>query len=535
MNRQVHSWHLIKSFLIPNFTRSKLVTFIASLLLVLACACGSAKPDANISPWPASTPEKQGMDSGMLLKMLDYIDANKFNVHSILIVRHGHTVLELYYPPFSKEDKHMLFSATKSFTSALVGLAIQEGKIQSVDQSILDFFSDRTIANLDDRKKNIRLIDLLNMTSGLSADDMKMGISPDWTQFTLDRNIVGKPGTYFDYNTGNTQLLSAIIQKATGKSGMTYAQEKLFTPLEIKDFYWAADPSGTTQGGIGLTLTTRDMARFGDLYLHKGKLGEKQIIPEEWVIASTKPNDNGYAYQWWQSSNGFAAGGYAGQIIYVVPDQDLITMFTCALSNNSMIGFTLTDNIIIPAIKSDQALPKSPETQKLADRIAEISNPKALPIPELPALASTINGKILMLEENPIRWESLKLDFKDNQAWITTRMLGQTNEFQFPIGLDGVWRMSPVIEKSTTPGEIVGLRNFLNPYEYGFLLGMPVDGPVAMKGEWRDDNLFRLTIQDTRDFDRDQIDLSFTSEGADITWISEIERSVVLQVKGKFE
>jgi hypothetical protein len=167
--------------------------------------------------------------------------------------------------------------------------------------------------------------------------------------------------------------------------------------------------------------------------------------------------------------------------------------------------------------------------------VKEISNPNALSVGEQPALATAINGKMLLLEENPIGWESAKLTFKNKQAWFSAKIKGQSKEVQYPIGLNGLWILSPVGKKDLGSNGNITQRHFLNPYEFGFLLGMPVDGQVAMKGEWKDDSTFRLTIQDTRDFDREQIYFSFTSEGAKITWSSFMDGYGILNLMGKFE
>ncbi len=248
------------------------------------------------------------MDSQKLLDFLEFIESS-YNLHSLLILRNGTLVLEVYYPPFTSQDKHMLFSVTKSFVSSLVGIAVSEGKIQGVEQPVLDYFQDLPIQNLDEAKQNIRILDLLNMTSGLTSDDEVMGESQDWAQFTLDQPMYTEFGREFDYNSGNSHLLSAIIQKTAGQTTFDFAREKLFEPLCIQDVYWAADPSGVTQGGVGLMLTPRDMAKFGLLYLNQGNWEGKQVVPADWIEASFQPNELEYAYQWWQSENARVALG----------------------------------------------------------------------------------------------------------------------------------------------------------------------------------------------------------------------------------
>jgi CubicO group peptidase (beta-lactamase class C family) len=171
------------------------------------------------------------MDSKQLLKMLDDIDRTNINLHSILVLRNGATVLEAYFPPYGPQDRHLLFSVTKSVTSALVGIAVKEGRIKSVDDPFLSYFKDAAVANRSDWKEKITIKDLLNMTSGIEMCDDYMGSRPDQIQFSLDKLVRFEPGTAFDYNPCNSILLSGIIQKTTGKTALAYAQEKLFRPF----------------------------------------------------------------------------------------------------------------------------------------------------------------------------------------------------------------------------------------------------------------------------------------------------------------
>jgi CubicO group peptidase (beta-lactamase class C family) len=493
--------------------------------------------------------------------MINFIDNQSLHIHSILILRHGQVVFELYYPPFSPQEKHLVFSVSKSFISALIGIAIQEGKIQNIDNKVIDFFPDRQIANLDARKKAIRIRDLLNMTSGLTQNDMSMVDSADWAQFSLDQPMNADPGTSFDYTSENAQLLSAILQKATGKTALAYAQEHLFAPLGIKDFYWADDPSGTTIGGFGLMLTTREMASFGYLYLQGGKWNGQQVVPAEWVRASSQsqiPSEQlcpgggcelGYSNLWWQTRYSSAAEGYGGENIIVVPAKDLVVVFTAGVAANEMEKVeALPDQFVLPAIKSDQALPASPSSKMLSDRLAEIANPKAQPMPSLPAIASTINGKTMLLGDNPLAWEQVSLTFEGNQAWLTPKITGSTQELKFAIGLDDIYRLTRVSasEQPTTLkvegrywfnpfSEIAGFMN--HPFMFGFLDGLPVDGSVAMKGKWTSDSKFLVTIQDTRDFDQQQITFTFGPSGAAISWISFMNKDSgpILTFVGKFQ
>lgn len=345
--------------------------------------------------WRTSSPEQQGMDSGQLVRMLDAVTARRLDIHSILIIRHGYLVAEVYYGANSPALKHELYSVTKSFSSALVGIAIQKGYIDGVNHSVLDLFADRRVANLDARKKAMTLEHLLTMSSGLEWPEsgtpyttldnpyVRMMRSPDWVQFVLDRPMAEQPGATFNYNSGTSHLLSAIVQKTTRVSTLAFALEYLFKPLGITDVLWGSDASRVAIGGSDLRLTPRDMAKFGYLYLRDGVWEGQPIVPAEWVRASTtkhiKSNDASldYGYQWWIGPDGsFAAHGLGGQYIFVRPRQDLVVVFTSWLTgSDTEQPPTLMDSFIVPAVQSALPLPENPAAwAQLEARIESVRN-----------------------------------------------------------------------------------------------------------------------------------------------------------------
>jgi CubicO group peptidase (beta-lactamase class C family) len=227
--------------------------------------------------WPSSTPEKQGVDSVKLVNLLEYIEEQGKAIHSLLVIRNGTIILEAYYYPYTKDQKHILNSCTKSYLSALVGLAIDRGYIRSVSSNIVDFFSGYRIADRD-KKRGITIEHLLTMTSGIDwpqygAKNMsdQMGKSDDWIQFILDRPMAAEPGKQSNYSNGDAHLLSAVIQKTTGETALSFGWENLFKPLGMTGIRWDKDPKGVTVGSAALYLTPRDMAKLGYLYLNNGE------------------------------------------------------------------------------------------------------------------------------------------------------------------------------------------------------------------------------------------------------------------------
>jgi CubicO group peptidase (beta-lactamase class C family) len=314
--------------------------------------------------WTTSTPSAQGMDGAKLDAALAAAQKQNLALHSMLVIRHGYVVKEKYYPPVNAETADELYSCTKSFVSALVGIAIDKGYIADVSRPVLGFFPGRTFEKMDPRKKAMTLEDLLTMSSGLGwvegdATYRQMyETQRDWVKFILGLPMAAVPGKQFNYSSGNTHILSAIIQETTPKNVYDFACEHLFVPLGIGNPRWNRDPTGIPIGGWGLKLTPREMAKLGYLYLHEGAWDGKQVVPAAWVRNSTTPHiaagsSRQYGYQWWISQRGkwFAAFGRFGQSIFVVPSLDLVVVFTAKIDSNDSEA-ELLEKYIMPACRA---------------------------------------------------------------------------------------------------------------------------------------------------------------------------------------
>jgi parallel beta-helix repeat protein len=321
--------------------------------------------------WRYSTAEEQGMNSTKLEEMMEYIRNESFMLDSVVVVRNGYVVLEEYPNPrlYNQNTTHLLYSATKSFTSMLIGIALEEGYIDNVQHKLVDFFPNRSIANMDSRKQAITLENVLTMTSGLQWDEWtyplgdprnsvtQMLSTYDWVQYVLDRPMAHEPGTVWTYNGGGSHLLSAILNATTGISPWMYAREKLLNPLGITTGYWTTDYQGLPLGFSHLHIRPLDMAKLGFLYLNNGAWDGEQIVPTEWVDASTQAYysvfpeiDYYYGYQWWMRplTGYYWAWGMAGQTIAVIPDYDMVVVFTGSVTDYDP-GHYLIDNYILPA------------------------------------------------------------------------------------------------------------------------------------------------------------------------------------------
>jgi CubicO group peptidase (beta-lactamase class C family) len=368
--------------------KKHIALFSLAIFIIIVFFYSHATASVNTYPiegWQISAPEEQGIRSQMLAEMMEHVKKNNFSIDSILIVRNGYLVLDAYFYPFIKGQKHIIHSCTKSIMSALIGIAIDKGYIKNIDQPITDFFPNKEIANMDDLKKSITLENLLMMASGLKCRDSylyrwvgltEMRNSSDWAQYVLDLPMAETPGEKFEYCNGVSYLLSVIIQNSTKMKTLDFARKNLFGPLGIVDVGWATSPQGVDIGYGEMWLKPHDMAKFGWLFLNKGRWGNKQILPSAWVEVSTRGHIGAtlfdqYGYQWWVDSAGFyMAVGYKGQFIFVVPEKNILVVFTSDLPDgNFPIPRGLLQNYIIPAAEADKPLPPSTAEQARLDAI----------------------------------------------------------------------------------------------------------------------------------------------------------------------
>src|SRR5262249_30204681 len=234
---------------------------------------------------PRSSPEEQCISSQAILSFIDAAEKDIDALHSIMLLRHGQVVAEGWWAPYHAQAPHSLFSLSKSFTSTAVGLAIAEGKLK-LDDEVLKFFPDDVPSEPSNNLKAMRVSDLLRMSTGHQTEPARRPDQP-WTKTFLAHPVPFNPGTHFLYNPSATYMLSAIVQKATGTTVLDYLRPRLFEPLGIEHPTWETSPQGITVGGYGLSIRTEDIARFGQLYLQKGKWQGKQLVPEEGIDAAT--------------------------------------------------------------------------------------------------------------------------------------------------------------------------------------------------------------------------------------------------------
>jgi CubicO group peptidase (beta-lactamase class C family) len=336
----------------------KTTPLISAIIAIVLSTVAESR--AAGGPLPRSTPEAQGISSQAVLDFVEAADTNVNTLHSFMIVRHGHVISEGWWKPESAEKPHILNSLSKSFNSTAVGLAIHEGKL-SLDDPVLKFFPNDAPADPSDNLKAMTVRDLLTMTCGHDTEPKSVGGGPSVKQF-LAHPVVYKPGTHFQYNTMGAYTLSAIVTKVTGQTSLDYLKPRLFEPLGIENPRWDASPEGNSLGGYGMYIRTEDIAKFGQLYLQRGKWNGVQLVPEDWVAQATAkqvPNDQeghskigidwtqGYGFQFWRCThNAFRGDGAGGQLCVMMPDQDMVVAITAQTGNFQGEMNAIWDNLL---------------------------------------------------------------------------------------------------------------------------------------------------------------------------------------------
>ena len=329
-----------------------------------------AVPEKTNDGWKTASLKDARLDTNLIKELIERIGDNSYkNIHSVLLVKNGKLVVEECFPGqdsvgqyqmFTRDTLNEMHSATKSVNSILIGIAIDQHLIPSVDEKISSFFPEYSDIFTNKEKDAIRLKDLLTMTAGLSWDEWTypsytdprndaamMASKADFFRYVLEKPVATSPGTKFVYNSGISLMLGEIIYKVSGLRADKFAERYLFTPLGITNYSWGKAPNGVVNTLGGLALRPRDMAKVGCLFLNGGRWQEKQIVSEKWVKDSTRQQvgvgqlpawflADGYGYQWWlgsfhvrgQTIESYSARGRGGQFIIVFPTLQMVAVFT---------------------------------------------------------------------------------------------------------------------------------------------------------------------------------------------------------------
>ncbi len=481
---------------------------------------------------PRSQPETQGVAPGGLLDFVNTIEAQKLNVHSLMVLRHGQVVAEGWWAPYAPQLKHTLYSLSKSFTSTAVGMAVAEKRL-TVNDKVVSFFRTDAPERISDNLAAMRVTDLLTMSTGHDKDTtpaLRGGKDTNWIKSFLAQPVDHEPGTHFVYNSGATYMLSAIVQKLTGQTVLEYLKPRLFGPLSIEGQDWEVDPNGINTGGWGLRLRTEDIAKFGQLYLQKGVWNGKRLIAESWIADATRAavqskggkgdadvNDwiQGYGYQFWRCRHdAYRGDGAFGQYCIVLPKEDAVIAITSETGNMQGILDAVWTHIL-PALRSTGLPSEKIKQAALTQKLTTLTLPPTAS-QSTSAVATQISGKTYTIADNPLHVKDVSLTFgKDGCIF---KLQDDRGSHQVLCGISR-WR------ESTTTFSVAPLT----------LTPTVVPGgdtrKVAGSGSWLDPNTFVMLWRFIETAHYDTVTCRFGQDGVQVEFQSSL--SILNKTKDK--
>lgn len=407
-----------------------------------ACALGDRSADAaGRGKLPRTSPEAAGIDPAAILAFIEGVEQRVGGLHSVMLLRHGKVAAEGWWAPYAPQHPHMLYSLSKSFTSTAVGLAVSEGRL-TVDTPVVSFFPDDRPAKVGPHLAAMQVRHLLSMSTGHDKDatgPTRQAPDGNWVKAFLAVPVEHAPGTKFVYNSAATYMLSAIVQKLTGKTVLEYLQPRLFEPLGIEGATWESDPRGINVGGWGLKVKTEDIARFGQLYLQGGRWDGRQVVPEAWIAEATRkqisngsnPNSDwaqGYGYQFWRCRHGaFRGDGAFGQYCVVMPEQDAVLAITSGVRDMQAVLNVAWEHLL-PGMS---AAPAKPDPVALKRRLSGLA---ILP-PEGRAdspIAKSVSGTTYRFDANAEGIESATFTVRKGRCSVVVRR--KSEEYRLECG-----------------------------------------------------------------------------------------------------
>ncbi|CAM4513094.1 MAG: serine hydrolase [Paenibacillus macerans] len=402
---------------------------------------------------PRKSLEELGISARNVIDFLDEMEAQSIELHSFMLVRHGHVAAEGWWEPYRPELPHMLFSLSKSFTSTAIGMAVQEGLLK-LDDPVISFFPDDLPDEISPNLAAMQIRHLLMMGTGHAADTTEAlheAEDGNWVKAFLKQPVEHEPGTFFLYNTGATYMLSAILQQASGQTLLEFLRPRLFEPLGIEHPTWETCPRGIHTGGYGLKITTEDIAKFGQLYLQKGLWYGRRLVEESWIEAAvSKQISNGdggdsdwaqgYGYQFWRCRHGVYRGdGAFGQFCIVLPERDAVIAMTAGTNDLQGVLNGVWDHLLgafgpVPAVPDGSS-------GELERRLRELR----LEPPRMecrPDAENRLNGQSYSLEENELGLASFRMDFYEKKASLQLKNKQGEHALELGRGEWGIGRSS---------------------------------------------------------------------------------------------
>ena len=424
-----------------------LFTAILGCLFVFGCTNSVQNSNAYIDGLQRSTPEEQGVPSETIAKFFKSVDEKGYDVHGLMMIRHGKVIAEHWWAPYAAQYQHAMYSATKTFTGAAVGFAVQEGLL-NIEDKVTSFFPDLLPDTISPQLAALTVKHLLTMSVG-HASMSYAGSGDSQVRSFLAARFAHEPGTSFAYNITASHMLSHIITKVSGVSLYEYLKPRLLDPLGIQDVIWEMDNDGYNMGNGGTHMKTSDLAKMGLFLINKGKWNGKQLLDSKWIEAATTPhifqhpektpeeNENsaedgsqGYGYQIWMGRHhSYRAIGGQNQLIMVIPEYDFILV--CHSSIGDEAGFNKLIYDMLPSM-SDKKL-KADKSFDLKAAIAgyEIKRP----------FITTTTTKVKMntrrfkMDENPLGINSTLFRFDASGNCYLT-LITASAIHNIPFGLD---------------------------------------------------------------------------------------------------
>lgn len=495
-----------------------------------------ARSTASMQDLPRSTPEAQGVESEAILRFLHQAAEAKQELHSLIIARNGCIVAEAWWAPYRRNAIHSLYSLSKCFTSTAVGFAIGEGKLH-VNDPVIGFFPEQVPAKINTHLRELRIEHLLTMSTGHSKDPKKEMIGQDdWVKAYLSTPIDCRPGSAFVYSSAASYILSAVVQAVTGQKLIDYLRPRLFEPLNISERRWEMCPRGINTGGWGLSVTSESLAKFGQLYLQKGRWNGMQLLTESYINAATSarirssigsaachvPKEStipdeardwhqGYGYQFWRCRHeAYRGDGAFGQFCIVVPHQQLVVVMTSRTMNMQGL-LNLTWDLLLPAMHRSALVSSFEASEALQRELASA----ALPLPSgnlLPARPSFRRlCRKFKLEPNVIGAISIGFRFENGSCDITLVSDKGIAKIKYDIGQ---WTDASMDLPALYP-QLLANKNF---------------GPasVAAAGDWTSDNTLQIQLRYYETPHYQSIVSVFEEERVTITITSDLAFQIIL-------
>lgn len=445
-------------------------------------------------PLPICKPENMGIKSSHIVNFINRLKSYRLNMHSYLIIKNGCIISEGYWQPFYEGKLHRMYSVSKTFTSAAIGLLIDEGKI-SIDDKVIDYFKDKLPENVHPYTAEMTIRDLLIMATPYTSPTYGLQYK-DWAWTFFNTAPSHPAGTIFAYDTSGSFILDVIVERVTGKPFLDYMREKMLDELGFSADTWCVkSPEGYSWGGSGVMCTTRDLAKFALLFLQEGQWNGKQLLSKEYIKAAvSRQIDNktdgwgdeatggfGYGYQIWRTRNdSYSFIGMGDQLAICVPEHELV--FVCTADNQ---GYSSSRNLIYNSLwdeiidKIDKNENNSEEETDYNNLIKLNTSLKALPVPGSPdsPVQDKINNKIYKLNQSHSRMEYAKLSFSENGGVWSYK--NESGECTIDFGI-GCYKYG-IFPNKNYFGDTIGVpRN--SGYEY------------MASGAWTEENKFVLRV-----------------------------------------